>query len=32
MGVNECGKSPSKFVDPVNKMSDIRIRVQVCPL
>ena len=28
--VNECGNNPNKFVDPINRISDIS--VQVCPL
>lgn len=28
--VNECGNNPKKFVDPINRISDIS--VQVCPL
>ena len=30
--MNEWGSRPSKFVDPINKMRDISIRAQVCPL
>lgn len=32
IGVNKYGKKPNRFVDPINKISDISIRVQVCPL
>lgn len=32
VGVNEWGRSPSKFVVPMNKIRDISIRVQVWPL
>ena len=28
--VNQCGNNPNKFVDPINRISDIS--VQVCPL
>lgn len=31
VGVNEWGNRPSKFVEPINIISDISIRVQVCP-
>lgn len=31
VGVNEWGNRPSKFVEPMNIISDISIRVQVCP-
>lgn len=32
VGINECGKRPSKFVEPINKTTDMRFSVQVCPL
>ena len=31
VGVNECGKRPSKLVEPINRISEINIRVHVCP-
>lgn len=31
VGVNEWGSSPNKLVEPINKIRDISIRVQVCP-
>lgn len=32
VGVKECGRRPSRFVEPMNRMSDISIRAQVWPL
>lgn len=32
VGVNEWGNRPNKFVDPINRIRDINIRAQVCPL
>lgn len=32
VGVNECGNKPSRLVEPINKMRDINIKAQVCPL
>ena len=32
VGVNEWGSSPRRLVDPINRMSDISISDQVCPL
>lgn len=32
MGVKECGRRPSRFVEPMKRISDISIRVQACPL
>lgn len=32
VGVNEWGSRPNKFVEPMNRISDMSIRVQVCPL
>lgn len=32
VGVNECGRSPRRFVEPMNRIRDINISVQVCPL
>uniref|UniRef100_A0A671EWL1 Uncharacterized protein n=1 Tax=Rhinolophus ferrumequinum TaxID=59479 RepID=A0A671EWL1_RHIFE len=32
VGVNECGRSPSKSVESINRIRDISIRVQVWPL
>lgn len=32
LGVHESSKSPDKFDEPINKISDISIRVQVCSL
>lgn len=32
VGVNEWGRSPSRFVDPINRINDISIRDQVRPL
>lgn len=32
VGVNECGRRPRRFVDPINRISEISIRVQVWPL
>lgn len=32
VGVNEWGNRPNKFVDPINRIRDISIRAQVCPL
>lgn len=29
VGVKEWGSSPSRFVEPINRMRDISIRVQV---
>lgn len=31
VGVKEWGRRPSKFVDPINRMSEISIRDQVRP-
>lgn len=31
VGVNECGRSPIRFVDPINIINDTNIRVQVWP-
>lgn len=30
--VDESGKSPDKFDEPINKISHVSIRVQVCSL
>lgn len=32
VGVNEWGSSPSKLVEPINRISDISIRAHACPL
>lgn len=32
VSVNECRRRPSRFVGPINRISDISITVQVCPL
>lgn len=32
VGVNECGSSPNRLVEPMNKISDISIKAHVCPL
>lgn len=32
VGVNECGRRPRRLVEPMNKIRDISIRVQVWPL
>lgn len=32
VGVNECGDRPSKFVEPMNRIRDVNIRAQFCPL
>ena len=32
VGVNEWGNRPNRFVDPINRIKDISINVQVCPL
>lgn len=32
VGVNEWGSRPNKFVEPINRISDMSMRVQVCPL
>ena len=32
VGVNEWGNSPRRLVEPINRMSDISISDQVCPL
>lgn len=32
VGVNEWGNRPNRFVDPINRIRDISIRAQVCPL
>ena len=32
VGVNECGKRPKRLVEPINKINDISISAQVCPL
>lgn len=29
VGVNECGKRPSRFVEPMNRIRDISIRAHV---
>lgn len=31
LGVKECGSSPSKFVEPINRIRDISISVHVWP-
>lgn len=31
VGVNEYGNKPTKFVDPINMISDINIKAQVWP-
>lgn len=31
-GVNECGSRPNRLIEPINKIKDISIRVQFCPL
>lgn len=32
VGVNECGRRPSRLVDPINRISEISISAHVCPL
>ena len=32
VGVNEWSNNPSKFIDPINKLSNISINAQACPL
>ena len=32
VGVNEWGRRPNRFVDPINRIKDININVHVCPL
>lgn len=32
VGVNECGSSPRRFVEPINKISVISIRDHFCPV
>ena len=32
VGVNEWGRRPNRFVDPINRIRDININVHVCPL
>lgn len=32
VGVNECGRRPRRFVEPMNRIRDINISDQVCPL
>ena len=32
VGVNECGNRPKRLVEPINKINDISISAQVCPL
>lgn len=32
VGVNECGNRPRRLVEPINRISDINISAQVCPL
>lgn len=32
VGVNECGSSPSRLVEPINRIRDMSISAQVCPL
>lgn len=32
VGVNECGSRPNRLVEPINIISDISMRDQVCPL
>ena len=31
VGVKECGKRPNKLVEPMNRISEINMRVHVCP-
>ena len=31
VGVNECGRRPSRLVEPINRIRDINISAQVCP-
>lgn len=31
VGVKEWGKSPNRLVEPINRIRDISISVQVCP-
>lgn len=30
--MKECGSKPSRFVDPINRMSDISISDHFCPV
>ena len=32
VGVNECGRRPSRLVDPINRISEISMSAHVCPL
>lgn len=32
VGVKEWGRSPNRFVEPINRIRDISIRVHVWPL
>ena len=32
VGVNEWGRRPNRFVDPINRIRAININVHVCPL
>lgn len=32
MGVKECGSKPNRFVEPMNRISDISMRDHFCPV
>lgn len=32
VGVNECGRRPNRFVEPIKRMSDISMRDHFCPM